>query len=127
MQPQEAKHQAPLPLWSNLPERSRTDPANDSENEALRARIVELEQMVADYEALLGELPELFERKFQQRLDPLMERYRLLARAQEMLGEPALPLLEEPSKPLMRKPIPFLDRWRQNRDNAQQPTDRNAA
>ena len=127
MQPQEAKHQAPLPLWSTLPGRSRSDPANDSENDALRARIVELEQMVADYEALLGELPELFERKFQQRLDPLMERYRLLARAQEMLGEPALPLLEEPSKPLMRKPIPFLDRWRQNRDNAQQPTDRNAA
>jgi len=127
MQPQEAKHQAPLPLWSNLPERSRTDPANDSENEALSARIVELEQLVADYEALLSELPELFERKFQQRLDPLMERYRLLARAQEMLGEPALPLLEEPSKPLMRKPIPFLNRWRQNRDNAQQPTDRNAA
>ena len=127
MQPQEAKHQAPLPLWNTLPERSRSDPANDSENDALRARIVELEQMVADYEALLDELPELFERKFQQRLDPLMERYRLLARAQEMLGEPALPLLEEPSKPLMRKPIPFLDRWRQNRDNAQQPTDRNAA
>ena len=120
MQPQEAKHQAPLPLWSTLPERSRTDPdpANDSENEALRARIVELEQMVADYEALLSELPELFERKFQQRLDPLMERYRLLARAQEMLGEPALPLLEEPSKPLMRKPIPFQDRWRQNRNAA---------
>ena len=127
MQPQEDKHQAPLPLWSTLPERSRSDPANDSENDALRARIVELEQMVADYEALLSELPELFERKFQQRLDPLMERYRLLARAQEMLGEPALPLLEEPSKPLMRKPIPFLDRWRQNRDNAQRRTDRNAA
>ena len=127
MQPQEDKHQAPLPLWSTSPERSWTGPANESENDALRARIVELEQVLADYEALLGELPELFERKFQQRLDPLMERYRLLAKAQEMLGEPALPLLEEPSKPLMRKPIPFLDRWRQNRDNAQRRTDRNAA
>ena len=127
MQPQEDKHQAPLPLWSTSPERSWTGPAKESENDALRARILELEQVLADYEALLGELPELFERKFQQRLDPLMERYRLLAKAQEMLGEPALPLLEEPSKPLTRKPIPFLDRWRQKRDNAQRRTDRNAA
>ena len=127
MQPQEAKHQAPLPLWSTLPERSRSDPANDSENDALRARIVELEQMVADYEALLNELPELFERKFQQRLDPLMERYRLLARAQQLLGEPALPLIEEPSKPLMQRPVPFLERWRQRRGNSQRQSDRNAA
>ena len=127
MQPQEADHQAPLPLWSPRPEEAQADPGDELEVDALRARIVELEQVLADYEALLGELPELFERKFQQRLDPLMERYRLLAKAQEMLGEPALPLLEEPSKPLTRKPIPFLDRWRQNRDNSQRRIDRNAA
>ena len=127
MQPQDADHQAPLPLWSPRPEEAQADPGDELEVDALRARIVELEQVLADYEALLGELPELFERKFQQRLDPLMERYRLLAKAQEMLGEPALPLLEEPSKPLTRKPIPFLDRWRQNRDNSERRIDRNAA
>ena len=127
MQPQDADHQAPLPLWSPRPEEAQADPGDELEVDALRARIDELESVVADYEALLNELPELFERKFQQRLDPLMERYRLLAKAQEMLGEPALPLLEEPSKPLTRKPIPFLDRWRQNRDNSQRRIDRNAA
>ena len=83
--------------------------------------------MVEHYEALLSELPDLFERKFQQRLEPLMERYRLLARAQQLLGEPALPLIEEPSKPLMQRPVPFLERWRQRRGNSQRQSDRNAA
>ena len=89
MQPQDADHQAPLPLWSPRPEEAQADPGDELEVDALRARIDELESVVADYEALLNELPELFERKFQQRLDPLMERYRLLARAQQLLGEPA--------------------------------------
>ena len=105
----------------------QADPSQENENDALRARIVELEQMVEHYEALLSELPDLFERKFQQRLEPLMERYRLLARAQQMLGEPALPLIEEPSKPLPEIPIPFLERWRSTRRNIQQRSDRNAA
>ncbi|MDP6171003.1 MAG: hypothetical protein QF702_02455, partial [Prochlorococcaceae cyanobacterium ETNP2_MAG_10] len=35
-----------------------------------------------EYETLLKELPDLFERKFQQRLLPLLERYRLLTHAQ---------------------------------------------
>ncbi len=127
MQPQDADHQAPLPLWSPRPEEAQADPGDELEVDALRARIDELESVVADYEALLNELPELFERKFQQRLDPLMERYRLLARAQQLLGEPALPLIEEPSKPLMQRPVPFLERWRQRRGNSQRQSDRNAA
>ena len=127
MQPPEADHQAPLPLWNPSPEPVQADPSQENENDALRARIVELEQMVEHYEALLSELPDLFERKFQQRLEPLMERYRLLARAQQMLGEPALPLIEEPSKPLPEIPIPFLERWRSTRRNIQQRSDRNAA
>ena len=97
------------------------------ENDALRARIGELEQAVQSYESLLSELPELFERKFQQRLEPLMERYRLLARAQQMLGEPAFPLIEEPSEPLTDIPIPFLERWRNRRHNHQRRSARNAA
>ena len=98
MQVQEPDHQAPLPVWNPSPEGVQRDRA--LENDALRARIGELEQTVESYESLLSELPELFERKFQQRLEPLMERYRLLARAQQMLDEPALPLIEEPSEPL---------------------------
>ena len=125
MQVQEPDHQAPLPVWNPSPEGVQRDRA--LENDALRARIGELEQTVESYESLLSELPELFERKFQQRLEPLMERYRLLARAQQMLGEPALPLIEEPSQPLSDIPIPFLERWRNTRQNHQRRSDRNAA
>ena len=127
MQPQEADHQAPLPLWNPSMDVVQTDREHEYESDALRARIAELEQMIEGYESLLSELPELFERKFQQRLEPLMERYRLLARAQQMLGEPALPLIEEPSQPLSDIPIPFLERWRNTRQNLQRRSDRNAA
>ena len=127
MQPQEADHQAPLPLWNTSLEVVQADREDEHETDALRARIAELEQIIEGYESLLSELPELFERKFQQRLEPLMERYRLLARAQQMLGEPALPLIEEPSKPLSDIPIPFLERWRNTRQNLQRRSDRNAA
>ena len=127
MQPQEADHQAPLPLWNPSMDVVQIDREHEYESDALRARIAELEQMIEGYESLLSELPELFERKFQQRLEPLMERYRLLARAQQMLGEPALPLIEEPSQPLSDIPIPFLERWRNTRQNHQRRSDRNAA
>ena len=127
MQPQEADHQAPLPLWNPSMDVVQAEREHEYESDALRARIAELEQMIEGYESLLSELPELFERKFQQRLEPLMERYRLLARAQQMLGEPALPLIEEPSKPLSDIPIPFLERWRNTRQNLQRRSDRNAA
>ena len=83
--------------------------------------------MIEGYESLLSELPELFERKFHQRLEPLMERYRLLARAQQMLVEPALPLIEEPSQRLSDIPIPFLERWRNKRQSHERRSDRNAA
>ena len=125
MQPQEADHQAPLPLWNPSLDVVQADRGHESD--ALRARVAELEQMIEGYESLLSELPELFERKFQQRLEPLMERYRLLARAQQMLAEPALPLIEEPSQPLSDIPIPFLERWRNTRQNHQRRSDRNAA
>ena len=127
MQSQEAEHQAPLPLWNPSPEVMEADQEHEQQTDALRARIAELEQMIEGYETLLSELPELFERKFQQRLEPLMERYRLLARAQQMLGEPALPLIEEPSQPLSDIPIPFLERWRNRKNSHERQSERNAA
>ena len=48
--------------------------------EQLRRRIEVLEDQISTYERLLEDLPDLFERKFQQRLDLLMSRYRLLER-----------------------------------------------
>ena len=56
--------------------------------DALRARVSELEQQVRDYEALLSELPDLIDRNIQQRLEPLLERYRLLAQAQQLMAAP---------------------------------------
>ena len=127
MQPQEADHQAPLPQWNPSLDVVQADREQKHESDALRARIAELEQMIEGYETLLSELPGLFERKFQQRLEPLMERYRLLARAQQMLGEPALPLIEEPSQPLSDIPIPFLERWRNRKNSHERQSERNAA
>jgi len=127
MQFPDAEHQAPLPLWNPSPELVPVDPHHHDDIDVLRARIEELEQIVESYESLLSDLPELFERKFQQRLEPLMERYRLLARAQQILGEPALPLIEEPSEPPRNIPIPFLERWRHRRHNIERRSSRNAA
>ena len=70
----------------------KRNPTDAAELMRLRSRIAELEATVADYEALLTELPDLFERKFQQRLEPLLERYRLLAQAQDMREAPKTPL-----------------------------------
>jgi hypothetical protein len=97
-------HQAPSPLWAAVDKPGQplsgspvtAEPVTDLDDTnaqraeliRLRARVAELEASVADYESLLAELPDLFERKFQQRLEPLLERYRLLAQTQQML-EPA--------------------------------------
>lgn len=72
---------SPPPVW-----KAARPPSGDLD--ALRARVSELEQQVRDYEALLSELPDLFERKFQQRLEPLLEHYRLLAQAQQLMAAP---------------------------------------
>ena len=61
----------------------------------LKQRISELEGEIEAYNELLAELPEVFERRFQQRLEPLMERYQLLAEQvdQDQIErpQPALP------------------------------------
>ena len=67
----------------------------------LKSRIKELEAELAAYDDLLAELPDVFERRFQQRLEPLMERYRLLAEqvdpAQSERPKAALPGSSEPN------------------------------
>ena len=78
MNPMDHQHRVPKPQWTQP-----VEPADQSS--VYLRRIAELEQQVETYEALLEEVPELFERKFQQRLQPLIERYRLLA---EQNGHP---------------------------------------
>ena len=96
-----ARHKAPEPDW--------TKPAAEQHDvEMLRQRNRELEEQVRSYEALLNELPELFERKFQQRLEPLLERYRLLAErsSDPQAGKPVL--MESESDNVVRFPIPRI-------------------
>ena len=68
------QHQAPEPQWI-----ASISDITEHEVDLLQRRISELEEQVRAYEVLLDDLPDLFERKFQQRLEPLLERYRLLA------------------------------------------------
>ena len=63
----------------------------------LQKRILKLEAEKKAYEQLLAELPDLFEHKFQHRLEPIIERYRLLA-------EQVNPT--ETSQPAQLKPAP---------------------
>ena len=66
----------------------------------LEQRIEELEKQVAAYDALLNELPDLFERKFQERLAPILERYQLLSEQQQKNGAAAdTPLLQSTQSP----------------------------
>ena len=64
----------------------------------LKQKISELEG--ESHNELLAELPDVFERRFQQRLEPLMERYQLLAEQvdQDQIErpQPALPGSSDP-------------------------------
>ena len=94
-------HQAPQPDWMK--------PSNqDSDVEALKSRIEDLEDQVRSYEALLDDLPDLFERKFQQRLEPLLERYRLLAEqsSDSQAGKP--PMVTGSPTNVVRLPMPRI-------------------
>ena len=111
------KHDQPQP----------TDPVwNERHGDAeairlLENRITELEGEIEAYNDLLAELPEVFERRFQQRLEPLMERYQLLAEQvdQEQIERPkqALPGSSE-SDNVVRYPILRLPKFLQKRQRS---------
>ena len=67
--------------------------SRSEDRDQLLRRIEILEGQISAYESLLEDLPDLFERKFQQRLEPLLERYRLLEERRNADGSrpPALP------------------------------------
>ena len=86
---------------SQAAEQQWLEPASPTNHDKfLEQRIEELEQQVAAYDALLNELPDLFERKFQERLAPILERYQLLSEQQTKI-EPAAdtPLLQSTKSP----------------------------
>ena len=87
----------------------------------LKQRISELESEIKAYNELLAELPEVFERRFQQRLEPLMERYQLLAEKVEQdhmeRPQPALPGSSEPEN-VVRFPGLRLPKFLQRRQRS---------
>ena len=86
---------------SQVPEHKWLEPPIPTKNEKfLEQRIEELEQQVAAYDALLNELPDLFERKFQERLAPILEQYQLLLEQQQTsTPEADTPLLQSTRSP----------------------------
>ena len=114
MDPQAHQRQSSEPVWNER--------HGDVEViRLLKSRIVELEAEIKAYEDLLADLPGVFERRFQQRLEPLMERYRLLAEQvdQQQADRPkaALPEASEPDNvvrfPSLRLPK-FLQKQRRS-------------
>ena len=101
MDPLDPGHQAPEPDWMK-------PSAETLDAKALLRRVEELEEQVRTYEALLNELPDLFERKFQQRLEPLLERYRLLAEQSSDLSAGTPPLVSGGADSVVRLPIPRI-------------------
>ena len=82
----------------------------------LKSRITELEAEIKAYDEPLAELPDVFERRFQQRLEPLMERYQLLAEQVDQdkieRPQPALPGSSDPDN-VVRLPGLRLPRFLQ--------------
>ena len=96
-----------------------TDPAHgdNRELEAIQRQLADTRQHIAELEALIGELPEIYERKFEQQLQPLLEQERLLLQQNLLLRDQllrALPghgaqLLLPPSQakaPVSPSPVP---------------------
>jgi hypothetical protein len=92
MDPTQPNSQAAEQQWLEPPTPSPHD-------KFLEQRIEELEQQVAAYDALLNELPDLFERKFQERLAPILERYQLLSEQQKNAAAADTPLLQSTQSP----------------------------
>ena len=86
-----------------------------------KSKIAKLGEEIKAYEDLLTELPDVFERRFQQRLEPLMERYQLLAEQvdQDQVKRPqqALPGSSEPDN-IVRFPGLRLPKFLQKRQRS---------
>ena len=113
MDPSDDQQQAPEPQWI-----ASVSDVNERDVNTLRRRVSELEEQVRTYEALLEDLPDLFERKFQQRLEPLLERYRLLASQGSELRAGQPPLVQAESPNILRFPMLRIPALLQRRKSA---------
>ena len=107
------QHQAPEPRWI-----ASVSDVNERDLNTLQRRVSELEEQVRTYEALLDDLPDLFERKFQQRLEPLLERYGLLASQGSELRACQPPLVQAESTNILRFPMLRIPALLQRRKSA---------
>ena len=83
-----------------------------------QSRVKKLDGEIKAYEDLLAELPEVFERRFQQRLEPFIERYQQLAqRFDQEQTQPALPGSSEPDN-VVRFPGLRLPKFLQKRQRS---------
>ena len=96
--------QADFPPTSQTPNGTHASGTDDPE--ILRRRIRHLENQIQTYEQLLEDLPDLFERKFRQRLGPLLERYRLLEQRLDADGQNTRPPALVPCEELSSKTQP---------------------
>ena len=107
------QHQAPEPQWI-----ASVSDVTAQEVNTLQRRISELEEQVRAYETLLDDLPDLFERKFQQRLEPLLERYRVLASESSELRAGQPPLVPAETTNILRFPVLRIPSLLQRRKSA---------
>lgn len=89
--------QDPLPRWLEELEPHASDVRRDLEREQTNAQLQELE-------ALLEELPGIFERKFEQRLQPVLDQQQLLIAENERLCAQVERLMPQPGEVRLRFP-----------------------
>ncbi len=85
------------------------------ELEAIQGRLADTRQLIGELEALIGELPGIYERKFEQQLLPLLEQERLLRQQNLLLRDQlqrALPAAASPRLLARPWPLPLQGRHR---------------
>jgi len=97
MQSEWSVAQEPMPHWLENLEDQASAARLELEREQSEARLAELE-------SLLEELPGIFERKFQQRLEPVLDRQQLLIDENERLRALVERLMPQPGEVRLRFP-----------------------
>ncbi|RCL55140.1 MAG: hypothetical protein DBW85_00605 [Synechococcus sp. MED-G71] len=97
MQAEQSVEREPLPHWLEELEQQAAEARLELEREQSAAKLAELETLLAD-------LPGIFERKFSQRLQPVLERQQLLMEENSRLRLQVERLLPAPGEVRLRFP-----------------------